>query len=175
MNIYDITASALTAQRLRLDTVSGNLANANTTRKEDGTVGAYRRKNVVFAPLMDAAAQRTGNSHLRPSPGDLPLMASPSGVSITAGGRTMLSARVQNNSFEAIGVQISSVKEDTETPLRMVYDPGHPDANPDGYVEMPNINMVSEMVDMISASRAYEANVTALQSAKSMGRAALDI
>jgi flagellar basal-body rod protein FlgC len=175
MNIYDITASALTAQRLRLDTVAGNLANVNTTRKEDGTIGAYRRKNVVFAPLLDAASDMVGSQSLRPSPGDLPMRPTPNGISLDAGGRPMLTARIQNNSFEALGVQITSVKEDTNTPTRQVYDPSHPDANAQGYVEMPNINVVSEMVDMISASRAYEANVTALQSAKAMGRAALDI
>jgi flagellar basal-body rod protein FlgC len=67
------------------------------------------------------------------------------------------------------------VSDDETTPMRLVYDPSHPDANQDGYVEMPNVNVVTEMVDMISASRAYEANVTALQSVKGMNQAALEL
>lgn len=150
MDIYEITASALTAQRLRLDTIASNLANVNTTRQADGTPGAYHRRNVVFAPLMAQANENAG-----PAPGGQIGQE-------TSGGSGM-------------GVQVLSIKEDHETPMRMVYSPGHPDANKDGFVEMPNINMVTEMVDMIAASRAYEANVTAFQSAKQMSQAALEM
>jgi flagellar basal-body rod protein FlgC len=172
MDIYEITGSALTAQRLRLDTISSNLANVNTTRKQDGTLGAYKRKNVVFAPLLEKASQemRGGRSF-----DDLPLKPSPHGFSAEDSGRTMLTARINHSDEAVVGVQVTGIEEDTKAPMRLVFDPGHPDANPDGYVELPNINVVTEMVDMISASRAYEANVTALQSAKHMDRAALEI
>ena len=77
--------------------------------------------------------------------------------------------------INAPGVQVASIIEDKDTPTKKVYDPSHPDANAEGYVELPNINPITEMVDMISATRAYEANVTAMQSSKSMDRASLDI
>lgn len=129
---FDISASGLTAQRLRMDTIANNLANANTTRTERG--GPYRREMPMFA-----AREAAG------SDGD-----------------------------EMAGVRVLGIAEDTDPP-RLVYDPGHPDANTDGYVQMPNVNVVTEMVDMISASRAYEANVTALNAAKAMAMKALEI
>lgn len=178
MNSFDITASALTAQRLRMDVVSSNLANVNTTRKEDGTIGAYRRKNVVFAPVLQEASNKFGiptgkvGSDLA---GSIPMRPSPSGISIGPNGRPMITAGLTHTEFNGAGVQVSQITEDNKNPTKMVYDPGHPDANEKGYVEMPNVNVVTEMVDMISASRAYEANVTALQSAKGMNQAALEI
>ena len=87
----------------------------------------------------------------------------------------MLMASVSQRSFGGAGVQVTEVTDDHKTPMRMIYDPSHPDANKEGYVEMPNVNVVTEMVDMISASRAYEANVTALQSVKGMNQAALEL
>ena len=130
----DISASGLSAERLRMDVVAENLANANTTRTADG--GPYRRKNVVLE-------QQGG------------------------GGFASALAR-------ASGVQVSAIVEDP-TPPRRVYDPGHPDADADGYVEMPNVNPVTEMVDLITASRAYEANVTAMQTAKQMFTKTLEV
>lgn len=138
----DAAGSGLTAERLRMDVISNNIANANTTRTAEG--GAYRRKVVIFEPrseetskfaqvLADETQQKPGN-----------------------------------------GVRATGIVADN-APLRMVYNPGHPDANNEGYVEMPNLNIVTEMVDMITASRAYEANVTAVNSAKSMAMRALDI
>jgi flagellar basal-body rod protein FlgC len=174
MDSYDITASALTAQRLRLDIISSNLANANTTRKADGSVGAYRRKNVVFAPIYDQAGKQFGGASGAAFAESIPLKPSPSGFSMGPNG-PMLRAGVSENQFNGAGVQVVTIAEDNETPTRMVYDPSHPDANEKGYVELPNINMVTEMVDMISASRAYEANVTAFKSSKSMAQAALEI
>jgi flagellar basal-body rod protein FlgC len=171
MDVYDITASALTAQRLRMDTISSNLANVNTTHRDDGSLGAYRRRNVVFATTLNEAQQSYGG----PGGPELPMRPSPGGFSIGPDGRPLLRASVQESSFNGAGVQVQQIVEDTKTPMRMIYDPSHPDANTDGYVEMPNVNVVSEMVDMISASRAYEANVTAFQSAKSMAQAALEM
>lgn len=139
----DIAASGLTAQRLRLDVISNNLANINTTRTPKG--GPYRRQQVVFYPR-----------------GNYPSFIIPFF-------QTMISPNQMGE-----GVKVVSIKEDP-APLRLVYDPSHPDANPSGYVEYPNVNPVTEMVDMISATRAYEANVQIIQSAKSMAERALQI
>lgn len=177
MDAFDITASALTAQRLRMDSISSNLANVNTTRKPDGSVGAYRRKNVVFAPIMEEAGNKFGFGMPGGSKigGSIGMKPSPSGFSIAPNGRPLLTAAITHAEFGGAGVQVTQISEDETTPMRMVYDPQHPDANEEGYVEMPNVNVVTEMVDMISASRAYEANVTALQSVKGMNQAALEI
>jgi flagellar basal-body rod protein FlgC len=175
MDIYDITASALTAQRLRLDAISSNLANVNTTRRADGTPGAYRRKQVVFAPVYENATRRFPGIGKDDLAGTLPMRPTPAGVSIGADGRPMLQIGISHNTFEGAGVQVTEVAEDSSTPMRMEYNPTHPDANKDGYVEMPNVNVVKEMIDMISANRAYEANVTAFQSAKGMNKAAMQI
>jgi flagellar basal-body rod protein FlgC len=176
MDTFDITASALTAQRLRMDTISSNLANVNTTRKADGTIGAYRRKNVVFQPIMDQATGRFGIPRSRmDTANSLSMQPSPSGFSIGPDGRPMLTAGITQTAFTGAGVQVAQITDDTKTPMRMIYDPGNPDANEKGYVEMPNVNVVTEMVDMISASRAYEANVTAMQSTKSMAQSALEM
>lgn len=181
MDSFDITASALTAQRLRMDVISSNLANVNTTRKADGTLGGYRRKNVVFAPVLDEASNRfgipTGNSKANgnDNSGSLPMKAAEHGLSMGPDGKPMLTAGITQSQFNGAGVHVIQIVEDNKTPMRMVYDPSNPDANEKGYVEMPNVNVVTEMVDMIAASRAYEANVTALQSVKGMNQAALDI
>lgn len=138
------SATGLTAQRLRMDTISDNLANVNTTRARrmaDGTWAPYRRKMVVFE-------QRKNNFS------------------------SLLEDQMGNNSQG--GVKVSQIVEDRE-PFKMVYNPSHPDANAQGYVLMPNVNTVTEMVDMISATRAYEANVTAVNSSKSMFLKALEI
>lgn len=138
----DIGASALTAERLRMDTISQNIANANTTRTEDGT--PYRRRIVVFQEQS----------------GGLPF-----------------SEYLSNSSKEMYlgkGVKVAKIAEDP-SPFKKVYDPGHPDADADGYVEMPNIDVVTEMVNMISATRAYEANVTSINTTKSMAMKALEI
>ena len=144
MNLFrsmDISASGLTAERLRMDIIAQNIANVNTTRTVQG--GPYRRKLVVLK-------------------------------------------EIQPDSFESIldkvkgkysgkGVEVVQISEDDQTPLREVYDPGHPDADQNGYVEYPNVNIVSEMVDMISATRAYEANVTAFNASKAMFQKSLEI
>jgi flagellar basal-body rod protein FlgC len=136
LNALEISATGLTAQRLRLNVVAENLANAETTRTTDG--GPYRRKLVVFG-------------------------AEPAGDFTSA-----------LQGVQASTVKVLSVEESPEAP-RMVLQPSHPDANADGYVMLPNINPVLEMVDLLAATRAYEANVTAVQAAKSMANKALEI
>lgn len=138
----EISASGLRAQRLRLDVVASNLANANATRTADGS-GPYRRRAVVFRsePLDQTFEQALHtSSHAR-------------------------SLRV---------VEVSRIKED-QSPPRMVYAPGHPDADETGYVGYPNVNVISEMVDLMTATRAYEANVQAIRAMRMMGEAALRI
>lgn len=136
----DISASGLSAERMRMDVVAENLANAQTTRGPNG--GPYRRKEVVLA-----TAQGDGfRTALAGAVGSVPGM----GGSQAPG-----------------GVQVAGIVEDG-APARRVYDPGHPDADGQGYVSLPNVNPVTEMVDLIAASRAYEANVTAMQTAKAM-------
>ncbi len=131
---FDISASGLTANRLWMDVIASNIANAQTTRTPEG--GPYRRREVVFSTRMEESSR----------PG-------------LEGGQ---------------GVRVVEIKEDDSQP-QLVYDPEHPDAREDGYVEMPNVNAVTEMVDMLVASRAYEANAAAMEAAKGMLARALDI
>jgi flagellar basal-body rod protein FlgC len=138
----EISASGLTAERLRMDVTAENLANAQTTRGADGQ--PYRRKEVV----------------LQEAPGSF--------------GATLSQAMGSGQSGSSGGVQVAGVVQDS-SPLKRVYDPGHPDADAQGYVSMPNVDTVTEMVDLISAQRAYEANVTAMQAAKQMFSRTLDL
>ena len=126
----DISASGLRAQRVKMDIIANNIANADTTRTEEG--GPYKGKKVVFTPRVDP---ETGKEE---------------------------------------GVEVKDIYTDAAAP-RMIYDPGHPDADANGYVAFPNVNVITEMVDMVQASRAYEANVTALNAAKEMINRSLDI
>lgn len=142
----NIASTGLTAQRLRMDVISDNIANVNTTRTTEG--GPFRRRRVIFRPRDDAPRFK------------IPFL--PNAYKPGAGE----------------GVRVVGVEKDM-SPLKKVYDPDHPDALKTGkwkgYVEKPNITVVKEMVDMISASRAYEANVTMVNSAKSMFKSALRI
>ncbi|SNX55525.1 flagellar basal body rod protein FlgC [Thermoanaerobacterium sp. RBIITD] len=142
LNSIDISASGLTAERLRMDVISQNIANVNTTRTSSG--GPYRRKLVVFKEIDDQ--NNFGN---------------------------MLD--IAKGAYIGRGVEVTAIIDDNKTPLNRIYDPGNPDADNMGYVSLPNVNVVSEMVDMISATRAYEANVTAVNSSKSMIQKALEI
>ena len=142
----DISGSALSAERLRMDVTAENLANANTTRGANGA--AYRRKVVVLEQQAGTGQNSFGNQ--------------------------LASAMSRGGGSKPGGVQVAAIAEDT-TPNRRVYDPGHPDADQQGYVEMPNVDSVSEMVDLISASRAYEANVTAMQAAKTLFAKTLEL
>jgi flagellar basal-body rod protein FlgC len=143
------TASALTAQRLRMDVISSNMANVDTTRGKrlpDGSWEPYRRKSVVLQPKDGSFS-----SYLQQAIG-------PNG-SNTAGN----------------GVMVSKIQEDTTTPFKMVYDPENPDANQDGFVQLPNVDPLREMVDLMSATRSYEANVTVFNASKGMMMKALEI
>jgi flagellar basal-body rod protein FlgC len=168
MNIIDkslfhsinISAQGLSVQRTRMNVVSENIANVNTTRTENGE--PYRRKLVQIAEggtgekfadvFQQTRIQMTGNhpSH-RPT---VPFRST--------------------EERPEFGVHVSNIVTDPAE-FKVIYDPAHPDANEDGYVKMPNINYVQEMIDLITATRSFEANVTALNSAKEMIRAALRI
>lgn len=144
MNIFrsmEVSASALTAQRYRMDVIGENVANATTTRTANGT--PYRRKNVVFeektktylfSEWLQASQQRLSGA----------------------------------------GVRVVSMVEDP-SPFKLVYEPDHPDANEDGYVEYPNVDIEKEMVDFISATRSYEANITVLNNFKNMAMKAMEV
>ena len=129
LDSLDIGASALKAQRARMDTIAGNVANINTTRNAAGELAPYRRKFVVFA-------------------------------------------EGQQDDKNAPGVHLSRIDQDMQ-PFRKVYDPGNRDAGPDGYVEYPNVDLAIEQVNMLEASRAYEANVTMMETTKAMIAATL--
>jgi flagellar basal-body rod protein FlgC len=136
-----LTATALRAERTRLDVIASNLANANTTQTPEG--GPYRRRNVVF---------------------------------VSQGMESDFGATLEALSEEGArqGVAVAEVIEDL-TPPRLVFDPGHPDANPEGYVAYPNVNPVTESVDLMAATRAYEANVQVVTASRRMAEAALTI
>lgn len=142
-NSMRISASGLSAERLRMDTIASNIANIRTTRAkvdENGKYIPYRRKIAVFqSSLQKVLNKNTG--------------------------------KMEGN---VNGVKAQRIAED-ESDFRSVYDPSHPDADKDGYVLMPNVNILDEMADMIAATRAYEANVTAISSEKSMFLKALEI
>jgi len=138
-NAINVSASGLTAERLRMDVISKNIANANTTRTVNGT--PYRRQVVTFETQSEA---QSFHSHLSD----------------------------QMKKFS--GVEVTGIKED-QSPFKNVYEPGHPDANEQGYVLKPNVDIVTEMANMISATRAYEANITSIDAAKTMAQRALEI
>ncbi|MCP3892337.1 MAG: flagellar basal body rod protein FlgC [Desulfobulbaceae bacterium] len=135
---FDIAASALKAQRTRLNTISSNLANAETTSTPEG--GPYKKKSVVFQSEPVSFQGHLTNS--------------------------------LNNQAE--GVKVTKIIEDN-TPPQKIYNPSHPDADETGYVAMPNVNVLKETVDMMSATRSYEANTTIIKSAKRMAMKALEI
>ena len=136
-----ISGSALSAERLRLDAIASNLANASTTRTPEG--GPYRRRNVVFA--ADPVENDFGET---------------------------LASLTEQGARE--GVVVTDVVED-HTPPRMVFDPSHPDANADGYVAYPNVDPMTETIDLMAATRAYEANVQVVNATRRMADAALGI
>jgi len=159
--IFDIAASGMHAQRIKMDTISSNIANVNTTRNARGEKEVYHKKQVNFKEmaLEKGYGFPKGNVSVEfDAPNEPHLIGS-----VSMGG-----GNIPN------GVMVDSVVE-TENPTRIIYDPSHPDADKDGYVEVPNVNVVEEMVNMVNASRAYEANVTIAQSAKSMISAAIQI
>ena len=145
-NAFHASASALTAQRLRMDVIASNIANADTTRGRyvEGNWVPYQRKMVVMEPIRQTRSfDEVFQSELK-------------------------------SSDQTAGVKVTEIIED-DTPFKRVYDPTHPDADEEGFVLMPNVDPLKEMVDMISATRSYEANVTALNATKSMFMKALEI
>ncbi len=136
-----ISSSGMAAQRMRMNTISSNIANINTTKSPEG--GPYRRKDVVFESMPEAKTF----------------------------GEIIMSTDPRHDMQR---VQVTDVVSDRRAPL-LKYEPDHPDANPDGYVAYPNINLMEEMTNMIQATRAYEANVTAMQAQKDLALSALDI
>lgn len=142
MDVFDsmkISASALKAEKLRLNTISSNIANIDTTRTPEG--GPYKKREVVFRSTNSIFEQK-------------------------------LAERMQGAPPQ--GVEVAEIRQN-EAPPKMVYDPTHPDANPEGLVAMPAINLFEEMADMMTATRAYDANVTAVKAAKHMAMKALEI
>jgi len=144
MDTLAISASGMTAERLRMDVVANNLANVNTTRTPGG--GPFRRQEVAMAPASASF------------------------------GETLAGLSGEDDGVEAArgGVQVSGIVPDMR-PFKRVYQPGHPDADAQGYVNLPNVDTVTEMVDMMGATRAYEANVAAVGAVKGMAMKALEI
>lgn len=144
LSSFDISASAMSAQRLRMDIAAENIANVDTTRTEAG--GPYRRKDVLFESFGAGSFQEAMRSASR------------------------------GNGFASrhAGVRVAGIIEDTRE-LKRVYNPDHPDADEEGYVNLPNVDVLKETVDSMSATRSYEANVTALNAMKLMAQKALDI
>jgi flagellar basal-body rod protein FlgC len=149
------SASGMTAERLRMDVIANNIANVNTTRDANGAPNPYRRQMVVLGnrPSFSSALAQAG----------FPASA------------TSEEAQVPEPANEVgHGVRVLQIVED-QRPFKLKYDPTHPDADQNGWVRLPNVDTVTEMVDLISASRAYEANVTAMNAFKSMVQSALQI
>lgn len=142
-NAINLSATGLTAQRLRMDVIAKNIANASTTRTENGL--PYRRQVVIFEENCRNKAFSQ-----------------------------FLSEESRRLFLKDGGVKVKGIVDD-KSPFKRIYDPGHPDADAEGYVLMPNVDAVVEMVNMISAARAYEANVTALNATKGMAQKALEI
>lgn len=140
MSAMEITASGLGAERMRMNVLASNLANARTTRTAEG--GPYQRMDAVFRAVP--VSER------------------------------MSAHRSDPTARFAYLVEVPEIRQDG-TPGERVYDPGHPDADPEGYVTLPNVNVVSEMVNMITASRAYEAGVTVMDTLRTMARSAISI
>ena len=147
-NAFNINASGMTAQRYRMDIISENVANVNTTRTADGT--PYRRKIVTFEQMPN----RGGGSF-----------------------RHILDGcqRSCRSTFAGQGVRVTKVHYDHKAEMVMAYDPSHPDADENGYVTYPNVNIVTEMTNLIDASRAYEANATAFNASKAIALKGLEM
>jgi flagellar basal-body rod protein FlgC len=141
--MFSISGNAMAAQRSRLSVITGNMANAETTRTPEG--GPYRRRDVIF----QAAPLKTEFSDL-------------------------MAESFSDNPEEALSVQVMGIRQSNRPP-RQIYDPSHPDANANGYVSLPDINVMEEMVDLLSAVRSYEANLTAFNATKSLVRRLLDL
>lgn len=148
MTSLNISATGMSAQRTRMDIIAQNVANVNTTRTEDG--GAYRRQTVVFSER--AIHNKNFEDYL-----------------------TAQKTGLNYNPKIGSGVKISSIVEDHVSAMKKVYEPSNPDADEEGYVTYPNVNTVTEMTNLIDASRSYEANVTAFNATKNMALKGLEL
>lgn len=166
LNAFDIAASGMTAQRVKLDTISSNIANVNTTRRPDGTLGAYIKKDVSFKAIYLDQISR-GPSNFSSNVPDARFDPSTGNMRINTG-------VALNQGFVSNGVEVEQIFE-AKNPIKTVYDPSHPDADENGYVDLPNINVVEEMVGMVSASKAYEANAAVAENVKTMIQQAMQI
>ena len=156
---FNISATGMTAQQLRTDVISENIANVDTTRTQDGT--PYVKKSVVFTEKT-LTGTAMGKSYL--------------GTKYGYAHSTFADAlRLANGGVVGNGVKVTSVYEDTRQDMEIVYDPDHPDADENGYVTYPNVNIVQEMTDLIDASRSYEANISAFNASKAMANKGLTI
>jgi flagellar basal-body rod protein FlgC len=159
----NISASGLRAQRKRMNVVAENIANADTTRTKDG--GPYQRQYVTFHTTGTNAFP---SSLPPPQESIVPLASTSDGIAIGTGS---LQAEGITQNLPAVDGEVAN----DPAPFKVIHDPTHPDADANGYVRMPNVNVVTEMVEMIAASRGYEANVTAITAGKQMAKDALDI
>lgn len=160
-SVFDIAASGMHAQRVKMDTISSNIANINTTRNAKGEKEVYRKKEVTFQEVGVKKGLNfpKGNAYVEFEAPDEPKLIG--GIGTDRGNDLM-------------GVMVSKI-EDGENPTKIVYDPSHPDADENGFLEVPNVNIVEEMVNMVNASRTYEANVSIAQTTKSMIQSAINI
>jgi len=170
----DVSGSALSAQRARLNAIARNIANASTTRTEDG--GPYRRQEVLIESVPDAPEDAKAPAPLAPSP-----LRTARDIEAAQAAGAPLATEDPAAAAEELpplpapaasgevpgGVRITGIAED-DSEMPKVYDPSHPDADEDGFVTMPNVNMINEMVDMMLASRAYEANLAAMNTSKDL-------
>jgi flagellar basal-body rod protein FlgC len=159
-----VSATGLRGQRVKMDVVARNLANAETSRTEEGT--PYRRQRAVFREVLADRMQRV-MARLTPNPAQDDDLARTHPVHLPG-----LQPR-EDKPAQGLATEVGTAPDASD--FRVVYDPGHPDADEEGYVLMPNVDMVTEMVDMIAASRAYEANLSAVQASKDMFTNALRI
>jgi flagellar basal-body rod protein FlgC len=159
-NSIDISATGMTIQRRKMDVVAQNIANVETTRTKDG--GPYRRKRVMVEESRD---QTSFSTAMKKAVGNL-ARTNPSHLS-ASGGSSRGEIEISKASAEEV--------EDPASNYKMIHDPSHPDADDKGFVKMPDIEIITEMVDMMAASRAYEANTSAIMTAKEMAKNALEI
>jgi flagellar basal-body rod protein FlgC len=204
LSSLNIPGSALTAEQYRLNLIAQNISNTETTRRADGRPGPYRRKTPVYQEINEAPdfADRLGRqlAGMRGDRHDIPGYLRPNpGRTVAANNAVYIRPEFTGSALNGVprqtsgeyirnrypvggsqqgqyhgGVRIFKVIEDP-TPGRLIYDPEHPDANEEGYVEMPNVEMLNEMVNMMGASRAYEANVQVVNAIRAMAMRALDI
>lgn len=164
LDVFNVCASGMYAQKVKMDVTASNMANINTTRKEDGSPGVYVKKGVSFESVYNDVKRDdfpVSNHKIRGNKSE---------------GSVVLTGSVSFGDINEIsqGVEVAKI-EDSKNPYRVIFDPSHPDADADGFVKVPNINVVEEMVNMVTASKAYEANATIAETTKNMISTALKI